>query len=66
MSSDVLEQLQAAQQLLWAGDVDAAASRLEAIVDAHGDPTAYYFRGAIEYMDDRLDDACRDWEETFR
>jgi DNA-binding CsgD family transcriptional regulator/tetratricopeptide (TPR) repeat protein len=66
MSADIPEQLNAAQQLLWAGDVDAAGSTLGTLIDAHGDPTAYYLRGAIAYMDDRLDDACRDWEAAFQ
>ncbi len=66
MSSDVQGQLDVAQQLLRAGDVDAAASTLGALVDAHGDPTAYFLRGAIDYMDDRLEDACRDWEAAFQ
>ena len=57
MSSDVQGQLDVAQQLLHAGDVDAAASTLGALVDAHGDPTAYFLRGAIDYMDDRLEDS---------
>ena len=66
MGSDVQGQLDLAQQLLRAGDVDAAASTLGALVDATGDPTAHYLRGAIDFMDDRLDDACRDWEAAFQ
>ena len=66
MGSDVQGQLDLAQQLLWAGDVDAAASTLGALVDATGDPTAHYLRGAIDFMDDRLDDTCRDWEAAFQ
>jgi DNA-binding CsgD family transcriptional regulator len=66
MSSDVQAQLDVARQLLAAGDVDDAGSMLGALVDAHGDPTAHHLRGAIEFMDDRLDDACRDWEAAFQ
>ncbi len=66
MGSDVQGQLDLAQQLLWAGGVDAAASTVGALVDTTGDPTAYYLRGAIDFMDDRLDDACRDWEAAFQ
>jgi DNA-binding CsgD family transcriptional regulator len=66
MSSHVQAQLDVARQLLAAGDVDDAGSMLGALVDAHGDPTAHHLRGAIEFMDDRLDDACRDWEAAFQ
>jgi len=66
MGSDVHEELHTAQHLLGAGDVDAARSTLERVIDEHRDPTAYYLRGAIGYMDDRLDDACRDWEAAFQ
>ncbi len=66
MSSDLQELLLTAQQRLWAGEVDTAASMLGAAIEAHGDPTAYYLRGAIEYMDDLLGDACRDFEAAFQ
>ena len=57
MSSDVQAQLDVAWQLLAAGGVDGAGSMLGALIEAHGDPTAHHLRGAIEFMDDRLDDA---------
>lgn len=60
------DRLVAAQQQLGAGDVDAARATLDAVVDANGDPFAYYLHGAIEYLDDHLDEVCRDWEAAFQ
>ena len=59
-------QLLAARELLWAGDVDGARDRLDALIEAHDDPTAHYLHGLINFMDDRLDEACRDWEAAFQ
>jgi len=60
-----VHQVLTAQQLLGAGDLDGARSVLDAVLDAHDDPTARYLHGAVEYFDDHLDGVCRDWEAAF-
>jgi DNA-binding CsgD family transcriptional regulator len=60
------EQVGAAEALLWAGDVDGARATLDALLEADGDPTAHFLRGATFFMDDRFEDARRDWEAAFQ
>ena len=64
--TEVDGQLLAARELLWAGDVDGARVSLDALIEADGDPTALFLHGLINFMDDRLDEAGRDWEAAFR
>ena len=64
--TDVEEQLGAAGQLLWAGEVDRARAGLDAVIDADDDPVAHLLRGFANFMDDRLQEACRDWEAAFQ
>jgi DNA-binding CsgD family transcriptional regulator len=60
------QQIEAAQALLWAGDIDGARARLDALLEADGEPAAHFLRGMTFYADDRLEDACRDWEAAFQ
>ena len=64
--TDVEEQLGAAGKLLWAGDVERARAGLDAVIDADDDPVAHLLRGFANFMDDRLQEACRDWEAAFQ
>ena len=64
--TDVEEQVGAAGQLLWAGEVERARAGLDAVIDADDDPVAHLLRGFANFMDDRLQEACRDWEAAFQ
>lgn len=47
MTAEVDQQLRAARELLWAGDVDRARATLDALIETHGDPTALSLRGLV-------------------
>jgi DNA-binding CsgD family transcriptional regulator/Tfp pilus assembly protein PilF len=50
---------------LEAGDVEAALAHLGAVIERDDDPRAHALLGGIAYMDDRFDDARREWEHAF-
>jgi len=60
------EEAEAAGALLWSGDIDGARSRLDDLIETHGDPSAFLLRGLAFFMDDRLDEAAHDWEAAFQ
>jgi DNA-binding CsgD family transcriptional regulator/Tfp pilus assembly protein PilF len=58
----LVEQANAA---LEAGDVETALARLRTAIERDDDPHAHALLGGIAYMDDRFDDARREWEHAF-
>ena len=60
------ELLHAARAALDAGDLQGASAAAEAALEAEDLPEARQLLAGLYFLDDRLDDACRERERAFR
>ena len=66
MADDWRGRLEAARDALVRGDVATALPTVVALADGEDIPEAHHLLAGAYFMDDRLDDVCRELERAFR
>jgi DNA-binding CsgD family transcriptional regulator len=66
MGEDSWSRLEAARAAMLRGDLATALPALVALADSDDLPEAHHLLGGVYFMDDRLDDLCRELERAFR